>query len=220
MDVSKETLREQADRLAAGSPAASSTAHPKPAAAEALPSLTEAVMAMAVCGRPAPRLKRTLKETVQAAAKKHQATSIKSAGDGFVMAFAGCREAVSAGLDILAQLRGSSRTPDQPTLGLRFGIDYGEVRAGADGDRSGAPVEMAFRVADAQAEQMHETRSGVYHKEGLPEQDRILVTHNASKQLSLKSAPFQCLKAGYFDCIGLDGVRVAVYVIYVESGTP
>ena len=221
MDVPKETLREQADLFAGKAGTASEPAHPRSAAAGIPLSMTEAVLVMETCDPLAPRLKRTLKEAVRAAAEKNQVKSITSAADGFVMTFAGCREAVVTGLDILARMRGHSQShPDQPAVALRFGLDYGEVHVGADGDRSGGPVDMASRVAGAQAEQMHETRSGVYHKEGLPARDRILVTQNASKQLSLKNAPFQCLKAGYFDCKGREGVRVAVHVIYEESATP
>jgi class 3 adenylate cyclase len=228
MDVKKEDLREQADRLAGRSVTSSAPARPKSSAAENPESLTEAVLVMNVYGSTGPArvrgdrlavgLKRRLKEIVAAAAAKHHANLIQATEDGFLLTFAGCRESVLTGLEILAEMRGHNKShPDQPAVHLRFGIDFGEIQAGADGSRSGAPVDMASRIEAADAGKMHETRSGLYHKEGLPTNDCILVTQNVFKQLSIQDAPFQCLKAGYFDCQGLEGVRVAVYVVYTDS---
>jgi class 3 adenylate cyclase len=204
------------------------TSAPKPPAALTRLPLTEAVLVMDICGstelarlhgdRVMLRLKRALKEIVERAAQDNRVKFMKGTGDGFLMTFAECDEAAQTALRVLDETRRlNSEQPGQPALGLRFGLDYGEVYAEADGDRSGGAVNLAFRVEGTQAAQMHETSSGLYHKEGLPERDRILVTHNVFKRLGLAGPRLQCLKAGYFDYKGFEGMRVAVYVVHAGA---
>lgn len=159
------------------------------------------------------RLKRALRDIASAAAEQHSAAFTKGTGDGYLMTFPRCGQAVSAAQDMLKATRGYNAShPAQPAVSLRFGINFGEVHADSLGDRTGSAVNLAFRVQDTKAEDMHETKQGI-RKADLSLRDRIFVTHNVFKELSAAGSAFECLKLGYFDCKGFDGMRIAVYEI-------
>lgn len=187
------------------------------------PSAVEAVLVMDLRGstgmassfgdRIVVRVKRKLKELGLASAAKNGASFTKWTGDGFLMTFAYCQDAVCAAQDILAAARAyNASSPGQPAFKLRFGINFGDVHAQADGDRIGSTVDLAFRLEGTNTFEMHETREGLT-KDQLPEQDRILITHSVYKELSGSPGRFDCVKAGYFDFKGFEGTRIAVYEV-------
>lgn len=183
----------------------------------------EAVLVMDLCGstelgtrrgdRAVVDVKHKLKELGLAAAAKNGAAFCKWTGDGFLMTFAYCQDAVSTAQEVLRAARVyNAAKPSGPPFKLRFGVHFGEVYAQADGDRAGSAVDLAFRLEGASVTEMHETRQGL-SKEDLPLEDRILVTHSVYQELAASPGRFDCVKAGYFDFKGFEGTRIAVYEV-------
>lgn len=225
-----ELVRRTARLPGAGEPAAEPGVRdtiPLPRRLEAGSPLVEAVLVVDICDSTdmgqrygdhlLVRLKGALSDIAREAASAHQETFLKGIGDGFLMTFPGCGQAVSVAQEILRGMRRYNAShPGQPAVGLRFGLNFGEVFVDALGDRSGNAVNLAFRVQATRPSDMHETKQGI-SRSALPDRDRIFVTHSVFKELSAAGSPFECLMLGYFGYKGFDGMRMAVYAIAPEA---
>ena len=88
-------------------------------------------------------------EVITRVTEEHDGTVVKSQGDGFMLAFASARRAVTCALAIEAAVAETFRDPGSP-IRVRIGLHVGETVHEAD-DHFGHAVNYAARVASAAA---------------------------------------------------------------------
>jgi class 3 adenylate cyclase len=86
---------------------------------------------------------------LRSAADEHGGREVKTLGDGIMVAFASALGAVACAIDMQQRIASGQRL-DTPALGLRIGLNAGEVISVGD-DFFGMPVVVAKRLCDSAA---------------------------------------------------------------------
>jgi class 3 adenylate cyclase len=86
-------------------------------------------------------------EVIKRTTKEHGGTVVKNQGDGFMLAFASARRAVTCAQAIEAAVTETFRDPGSP-IRVRIGLHVGET-VHVEGDHFGHAVNYAARVASA-----------------------------------------------------------------------
>ena len=84
---------------------------------------------------------------LRAAAREHGGQEVKSLGDGLMVAFESALGAVACAMRMQQRIAAYGDQHDNPSIGLRIGLNAGEVIRSED-DYFGAPVVVAKRLCD------------------------------------------------------------------------
>jgi class 3 adenylate cyclase len=93
------------------------------------------------------RVRRKHFAILRAAASEHGGREVKSLGDGLMLAFASVLGAVACAVQMQRQIAAQRGEGSDEAMGLRIGLNAGEVIAAED-DYFGAPVVVARRLCD------------------------------------------------------------------------
>jgi len=93
------------------------------------------------------RLRREHFAILRDAASAHGGREVKSLGDGLMLAFASALTAVACAIRMQQQIAAANAETDGQSLGLRIGLNAGEVSSFED-DYFGTPVVVAKRLCD------------------------------------------------------------------------
>lgn len=149
-------------------------------------------------------LKGDLDSYVRPQCERRNCTYLKGTGDGYMVAFENTPDAVNAARDIMRKVQvHNKKAAKVRRIDLRVGINYGEVRLMADGDRVGQTVNMAARVEGVKSKDFHQTRLGVTQAD-FAEVNRILLSERAYNEVKNLEG-MTCRMIGYFDLKGFTG---------------
>jgi class 3 adenylate cyclase len=96
------------------------------------------------------RLRRDHFAILREAARAHGGREVKSLGDGLMLVFGSARRAVACAVSMQRRIDAHNDTPDGEAMGLRIGLNAGEV-INAEDDFFGMPVVVAKRLCDRAA---------------------------------------------------------------------
>jgi len=159
------------------------------------------------------KLKERLGEIVRGECKRQGVLFSKGTGDGFMLTFPEAENAVSAGMNILREIRRENASlPESRSIHLRMGIHMGQVNIDSRGDRIGTTANFAARIEGAKIEQLQAAEDPANVQ--LPEKDRILASDVVHDEL--KDHPGYPMRAiGYFEFKGITGLH-RIYEVLVQ----
>ena len=129
-------------------------------------------------------LKHRLEHQVNEISLRNSAGFSKGTGDGFLLCFPSLGNSVIALREIFEALPTmNADLPDGAEIALRGALNFGEVIADRDGDRTGGAIHKTFRLQGLPAASLIESEGGIKQAE-FPEKNYILVSEEAISGLT------------------------------------
>ena len=129
-------------------------------------------------------LKHRLEHQVNEICLRNAACYSKSTGDGFLMFFPSLGNGVVALREIFEALPTmNTDLQEGAEIALRAALNFGEVIADRDGDRTGSAVHKTFRLQSLPPENLIESEGGIKQKD-FPEKNYILVSEETMPALA------------------------------------
>jgi class 3 adenylate cyclase len=129
-------------------------------------------------------LKHRLEHQVADICNRNAACYSKSTGDGFLMFFPTLANSMTALREIFDALPAmNADLPDGAEIALRAAVNFGEVIADRDGDRTGSAVHKTFRLQSLPPASLIEAEGGIRRSE-FPEKNYTLVSEEAISGLA------------------------------------
>ena len=129
-------------------------------------------------------LKHRLEHQVNEISLRNSAGFSKGTGDGFLLCFPSLGNSVIALREIFEALPTMNRDlPDGAEIALRGALNFGEVIADRDGDRTGGAIHKTFRLQGLPAASLIESEGGIKREE-FPEKNYTLVSEEAISGLT------------------------------------
>jgi class 3 adenylate cyclase len=151
-------------------------------------------------------LKHRLEHQVNEICARNAVIYSKSTGDGFLMFFPALANAIVALRQIFEALPTmNADLPEGSEIALRAGLNFGEVIADRDGDRTGSAVHKTFRLQSLPAASLIETEGGIKRQE-FPEKNYTIVSEEAFSGLT-KIPSLQSRFLGLCELKGFPGLH-------------
>ncbi len=129
-------------------------------------------------------LKHRLEHQVNEISLRNSAGFSKGTGDGFLLCFPSLANSVIALREIFEALPVmNADLPDGAEIALRGALNFGEVIADRDGDRTGGAIHKTFRLQGLPAASLIESEGGIKREE-FPEKNYTLVSEEAISGLT------------------------------------
>ena len=134
----------------------------------------------------------------------------KGLGDGFMGIFSDCKGAVTACVKTMADLtRHNQSAREGRRVNIRIGADFGETAASRDGDRFGAPVNVAKRIEGVIGSDFIQWS---IPQDRFPSENRILISYGAFKPI-INDPAFAVEKVGVATLRGLDRIQNEIFLV-------
>ena len=134
----------------------------------------------------------------------------KGLGDGFMAIFSDCKGAVTACVKTMADLtRHNQSAREGRKVNIRIGADFGETAVSRDGDRFGAPVNVAKRIEGVIASDFIQWS---LPQERFPSENRILISYGAFKPIR-NDPSFAMEMVGLATLRGLDRIQNEIFLV-------
>lgn len=151
-------------------------------------------------------LKHRLEHQVADICTRNAAGYSKSTGDGFLIFFPALGNAAIAVRETFEALPTmNADLPEGAEIALRAGLNFGEVIADRDGDRTGSAVRKTFRLQSLPAASLIESEGGI-QREDFPEKNYTLVSEEAMPGLE-KIPKLQSRFLGLCELKGFPGLH-------------